>query len=64
MFFAGVHVPQWTSVRKIKDGLTADDLYGFLTTDPNNIVRPIREKAMPVLLMTLGETDVWLNAPW
>jgi putative SOS response-associated peptidase YedK len=23
MFFAGIHVPQWTSVRKIKDGLTS-----------------------------------------
>lgn len=52
MFFAGVHVPQWTSVRKVKDGLTTDDLYGFLTTDPNNVVKPIHEKAMPVLLLT------------
>jgi len=37
MFFAGVHVPQWTSVRKVKDGLTTDDLYGFLTTDANDL---------------------------
>lgn len=64
MFFAGIWVPQWTSVRKVKDGLTTDDLYGFLTTDPNDIVRPIHQKAMPVLLLTKEETDVWMHAPW
>ena len=64
MFFAGVHVPQWTSVRKVKDGLTTDDLYGFLTTDANDLVKPIHEKAMPVLLLTKEETDVWMRSPW
>ncbi|RAX37954.1 SOS response-associated peptidase [Rhizobium tropici] len=64
MFFAGIHVPQWTSVRKVKDGFTTDDLYGFLTTDPNNLVKPIHGKAMPVLLLTREETDVWMRAPW
>jgi len=64
MFFAGIHVPQWQSVRKVRDGLTTDDLYGFLTTDPNQVVKPIHEKAMPVLLLTSEETDIWMNAPW
>ncbi|MBO0144655.1 SOS response-associated peptidase [Agrobacterium sp. Ap1] len=64
MFFAGIHVPQWKSVRKVKDGLTTDDLYGFLTTDPNGLVAPIHEKAMPVLLLTQEETKVWMEAPW
>ncbi|NEH58127.1 SOS response-associated peptidase [Rhizobium leguminosarum] len=64
MFFAGIWVPQWTSVRKIKDGLTTDDLYAFLTTDPNDIVKPIHGKAMPVLLLTQEEVDVWMRAPW
>lgn len=64
MFFAGIHVPQWQSVRKVKDGLTTDDLYGFLTTDPNELVKPIHEKAMPVLLLTKEETDAWMRAPW
>ncbi|MCV9966834.1 SOS response-associated peptidase [Pararhizobium sp. BT-229] len=64
MFFAGIHVPQWTSVRKVKDGPTTDDLFGFLTTDPNAFVKPIHEKAMPVLLQTKEETDVWMRAPW
>ncbi|PWE53621.1 DUF159 family protein [Metarhizobium album] len=64
MFFAGIHVPGWQSVRKVKDGLTTDDLYGFLTTDPNGLVKPIHEKAMPVLLLTKEETEVWMRAPW
>jgi len=64
MFFAGIHVPQWQSVRKVRDGVTTDDLYGFLTTDPNDLVKPIHEKAMPVLLLTKEETDVWMRAPW
>lgn len=64
MFFAGIHVPGWQSVRKVKDGLTTDDLYGFLTTDPNGLVKPIHEKAMPVLLLTKEETDTWMRAPW
>ncbi|EHK79410.1 hypothetical protein SM0020_03550 [Sinorhizobium meliloti CCNWSX0020] len=62
--FAGIHVPQWQSVRKVRDGLTTDDLYGFLTTDPNDLVKPIHEKAMPVLLLTKEETDIWMRAPW
>jgi putative SOS response-associated peptidase YedK len=64
MFLAGIHVPGWQSVRKVKDGLTTDDLYGFLTTDPNGLVKPIHEKAMPVLLMTKEETETWMRAPW
>ena len=64
MFFAGIHVPQWQSVRKVKDGLTTDDLYAFLTTEPNAVVKPIHQKAMPVLLLTQEEVDVWMRAPW
>jgi len=64
MFFAGIHVPQWQSVRKVRDGLTTDDLYGFLTTDSNSLVKLIHEKAMPVLLLTKEETDTWMRAPW
>lgn len=64
MFFAGIHVPQWTSVRRVKDGLTTVGLYGFLTTDPNNLVKPIHDKAMPVLLLTKEEADIWMTAPW
>ncbi|WP_137157438.1 SOS response-associated peptidase [Rhizobium sp. FKL33] len=63
-WFAGVWVPQWESVRKVKDGLIKADLYGFLTTEPNGVVGPVHEKAMPVLLTTDEEVEVWLTAPW
>src|SRR5215475_12399652 len=39
-------------------------VYGFLTTVPNAIVEPIHPKAMPVILTTSEEYDVWLRAPW
>jgi putative SOS response-associated peptidase YedK len=44
--------------------MTTDDLYGFLTTDSNDLVKPIHEKAMPALLLTKEETDTWTQAPW
>jgi putative SOS response-associated peptidase YedK len=38
---------------------------GFLDDGaPNAIVEPIHPKAMPVILTTLEECDVWMRAPW
>ena len=39
-------------------------VYGFLTTAPNAVVEPIHPKAMPVILTTQEECDVWVRAPW
>ena len=64
MFFAGLWVTQWQSVRKVKDGLTTDDLFAFLTTEPSGIVKPIHQKAMPVLLTEPSELEAWMRAPW
>lgn len=64
MFFAGIWVKDWTSVRKVKDGLVTIDLFAFLTTEPNRIVSPVHQKAMPVLLTTRDEVQTWLTAPW
>lgn len=61
-FFAGIWT-RWTSVRKVKEGETTNDLYAFLTTEPNAEVAPIHPKAMPVILMNRGEIDLWLAAP-
>jgi putative SOS response-associated peptidase YedK len=40
------------------------NVYGFLTVHPNAVVEPIHPKAMPVILTTEEEWDVWLRAPW
>jgi hypothetical protein len=33
----------------------------FRTTEPNGIVEPIHEKAMPVMLITPDEVEKWLR---
>lgn len=63
-WFAGVWIPQHTSVRKVKVGLETIDLYGFLTTKPNRIVGEVHDKAMPVILRNDLEIDLWLTKPW
>jgi putative SOS response-associated peptidase YedK len=61
-FFAGIWT-NWTSVRKVREGETTNDLFAFLTTEPNELVAPIHPKAMPVILTTSEEIEVWMNAP-
>jgi putative SOS response-associated peptidase YedK len=60
--FAGIWT-NWTSVRKTKEGEVTADLFAFLTTEANAEVAPIHPKAMPVILTTEEEVEVWLNAP-
>jgi putative SOS response-associated peptidase YedK len=54
----------WTSVRKAREGEITTDLFGFLTCEPNTEVRTVHPKAMPVILTTAEEHDVWMRAPW
>lgn len=60
-FFAGIWA-NWTSVRKVREGETTNDLFGFLTTDPNAEVGAIHPKAMPVVLTTPDEMATWMTA--
>lgn len=39
------------------------ELFGFLTTEPNAEVQAVHEKAMPAILTTAEEIDLWLRAP-
>jgi putative SOS response-associated peptidase YedK len=61
-FFAGIWT-RWTSVRKVKEGETTNDIFAFLTTEPNKLVGTYHPKAMPVILTTPQEIDVWMAAP-
>jgi putative SOS response-associated peptidase YedK len=60
--FAGIWT-RWTSVRKVKEGETTNDLFAFLTTEPNALVGSYHPKAMPVILTTQQEIDLWMTAP-
>ena len=61
--FAGIWT-NWTSVRKVKVGETTNDLFAFLTTEPNAEVGAVHAKAMPVILTTADEHEAWMRAPW
>ena len=61
-FFAGIWA-NWTSVRKVREGETTNDLNGFLTTAPSAEVGAVHPKAMPVILTTPEEWERWMTAP-
>ena len=51
-------------MRKLKEGEVTADLFGFLTTEPNAEVGAVHPQAMPAILTTEEEREVWLRAPW
>ncbi len=62
-YFAGVWqvwAGDYGSKKEPKAGVHT--LFSFLTTEPNDLVRPVHAKAMPVVLRTAAEQEEWLNA--
>ena len=64
-FFAGI----WTrwegtrgSNRTPRPG--EHELFAFLTTNANEVVKPLHPKAMPVVLTSSDEVTAWLTADW
>jgi putative SOS response-associated peptidase YedK len=64
MMFAGLW-RTWSGDRgtKKEPNLNVHLLFSFLTTEANDLVRPVHAKAMPVILSTQAEREEWLNAP-
>lgn len=63
-FFAGGHQVMSRQIRAKDPEPAESDYYAFLTTDANADVGQYHDKAMPVILTTPEECDVWLRAPW
>ena len=63
-FFAGIWTP-WTGTRGTKANPVEGEhtLFGFLTTDANGVVKPVHAKAMPVILTTAEQMELWMSAP-
>jgi putative SOS response-associated peptidase YedK len=61
-FFAGIWRP-WYGDRGTKKAPNVGDhrLFSIMTTEPNGIVAPFHEKAMPVMLMTPEDVARWLD---
>ncbi len=59
--FAGLWT-RWRGVRGPKSAPVEGEheLYGILTTEANAVVAPIHPKAMPVILTSPAEVDLWL----
>lgn len=56
--FAGLWRP-WTGTRRGETG--EHRVFAFLTCEPNDLVRPIHAKAMPVILADEEAWDAWLT---
>jgi putative SOS response-associated peptidase YedK len=63
MCFAGLWT-NWTSVRKAREGEVTADVFGFLTCPPNAEMAKVHPQAMPVILTTKDDCDLWMGADW
>ncbi|HVK79550.1 MAG TPA: SOS response-associated peptidase family protein [Verrucomicrobiae bacterium] len=56
---------EWEGVRGTKKEPVEGKhlLFSFLTTNANDLVRPIHAKAMPVVLTDAAQQEEWLSAP-
>jgi putative SOS response-associated peptidase YedK len=63
-FFPGLWTA-WTGTRGTKANPAEGEhtLFGFLTTEANDVVGPIHPKAMPVILTRSEDIETWMNAP-
>jgi putative SOS response-associated peptidase YedK len=64
LFFAGITSDYYGDYGSKKEpNVGTHKLFSFLTTEPNDLIRPVHAKAMPVVLTNLFECKQWLNAP-
>ncbi len=62
-FFAGLWT-RWVGTRRKDEGPMEHVVFGFFTTEPNDVVGAVHPKAMPVILTTEEERETWLRASW
>ena len=62
--FAGIWT-SWKGTRGTKANPVEGEhqLFGFLTTEANDVVGAIHPKAMPVILTKKSEIEQWMTAP-
>lgn len=63
-FSAVLWVPAWTSVRKPTGGPTTDDLFSFLTYDPNEVMAPTHLRDTPVIMTVREDFETWRASPF
>ena len=59
-YFAGMWT-RWTSVRKVKESEATNDIFAFLTINPNAGIKEFHPKAIPVILRAPEEVDTWMT---
>lgn len=64
LYFAGIW-REWSGDygSKKEPNVGAHVLFSFLTTEANDLVRPVHAKAMPVVLRSESDREEWLSAP-